>query len=274
MGQFSKPWEELNFSDNYIFCKVMKNEELCKEMIEILLKIKIEKIEYINTEQHIETRYDSKGIRFDVFVKDSNRIIDIEMQTGNYDDLFLRSRYYQSSADVSIVPRRTQFKDLKENYIIFICKEDPLHLGLPCYTKKSIIAEAEEILFNDKTHIVFYNCSAYTKEKDEAIKSVLEFIYKLQARSSFTKRLETSVKEIKDQETIRGEYMYLEDIIEEEKEEARKIGLAEGRAEGRAEASKEKLKIFVQNLKQKNFSIKEIIELTGSTEEEIAEIYI
>ncbi|MCQ2591080.1 MAG: hypothetical protein MJ179_11700, partial [Treponema sp.] len=164
--------------------------------------------------------------------------------------------------------------------------EDPLHLGLPCYTKKSIIAEAEEILFNDKTHIVFYNCSAYTKEKDEAIKSVLEFIYKLQASSSFTKRLETSVKEIKDQETIRGEYMYLEDIIEEEKEEARKIGLAEGReeglaegreeglAEGRAEASKEKLKIFVQNLKQKNFSIKEIIELTGSTEEEIAEIYI
>lgn len=32
MGQFSKKWEDLNFSDNYIFCKVMRNESLCKEM--------------------------------------------------------------------------------------------------------------------------------------------------------------------------------------------------------------------------------------------------
>ena len=48
MGQFSKPWNELTFADNYIFCKVMLDEELCKKFIEILLGIKIAKIEYLN----------------------------------------------------------------------------------------------------------------------------------------------------------------------------------------------------------------------------------
>ena len=235
MGQFSKKWEDLDFSDNFIFCKVMKNEELCKEMLQILLKLNIKKIEYLNTEQHIETIYDAKGIRMDVFLKDSDKVIDIEMQTGNYDDLFLRSRYYQSAADISTVPRRTKFKDLKENYILFICKDDPLGLGLPCYTKKSIIAEDSSIMYNDKTHNVFYNCSAYAKEKDESVRSVLEFIYKYKADSPFTKKLENSVSEVKIQEAMRGEYMFVQDIIDEEKEQAREIGLAEGRTKGLAE---------------------------------------
>ena len=38
---FSKPWEELTFTDNFIFCKVMEDESLCKELLETLLDIKI-----------------------------------------------------------------------------------------------------------------------------------------------------------------------------------------------------------------------------------------
>ena len=47
MSQFSKKWEDLTIADNFIFCKVMENESLCKELLEILLGIKIEKINYI-----------------------------------------------------------------------------------------------------------------------------------------------------------------------------------------------------------------------------------
>ena len=52
-------------------------------------------------ENPIENFYDSRGIRIDVYVKDSGRIFNIEIQTGNYDDLILRARYYLSSSDVS-----------------------------------------------------------------------------------------------------------------------------------------------------------------------------
>ncbi|MCR4578853.1 MAG: Rpn family recombination-promoting nuclease/putative transposase, partial [Treponema sp.] len=107
MGQFSKPWNELTFADNFIFCKVMLDEELCKKFIEILLGIKVAKIEYLNTENQIENYYDSHGVRLDVYVKDSDRIFDIEIQTGDYDDLLLRARYYQGASDVATTKRRT-----------------------------------------------------------------------------------------------------------------------------------------------------------------------
>lgn len=63
MGQFSKPWEELNISDNFIFCKVMHNKELCKEMLEILLGIKVQDIEYIKSEHPLDDYYKTRGIR-------------------------------------------------------------------------------------------------------------------------------------------------------------------------------------------------------------------
>ena len=296
MGQFSKKWEDLNFSDNYIFCKVMRNESLCKEMLQILLDLKVEKINYIETEKQIENLYDAKGIRMDVFIQDSDRVIDLEMQTGDYEDLILRSRYYQSAADISTVPRRTKYKDLKENYIVFLCKEDPFGKGLPVYTKKSIFAETDAIPYNDKCHNIFYNSSGYAKVKDNELRNVLRFIHELKADSNFTKRLESSVDEAKSRGIMRDEYMYFQDILEEEKEEVREIGLAEGRAqglaeglaegraeghaegrvqghaEGRAEGLAESSKDIAAKMIKKGYDLKEISELTGLALDEIEKL--
>lgn len=121
-------------------------------------------------------------------------------------------------------------------------------------------------MYNDKTHNVFYNCSAYAKEKDESVRSVLEFIYKYKADSPFTKKLENSVSEVKIQEAMRGEYMFVQDIIDEEKEQAREIGLAEGRtkglAEGRAEGISEgKTEVFKKLLNTNTLTAEQISEL-------------
>lgn len=37
-GQFSKPWDELEITDNYLFCKIMSQPDFCKEMIERILE--------------------------------------------------------------------------------------------------------------------------------------------------------------------------------------------------------------------------------------------
>jgi len=227
-GQFSKPWEELEFSDNFIFCKVMQDEELCKELLEILLGFQIEKIEYIKTENQLENFYDSKGVRLDVYVKDSKRVFDIEMQTGNYTDLIMRSRYYQSASDVATTKRRTQFRKLKETYILFVCKDDPFGFGLPRYTKESRFQEIDKFVYDDKTHHLFYNCSAWQKEEDKGIREVMKFIYSLKADSNYTQKLETAAHYAKANSIFKDEYMFLEDVIEEEKEIAREEGLAEG----------------------------------------------
>ena len=239
MGQFSKPWEELNISDNYIFCKVMRNKKLCAELLEILLGFKVRDITYIESEHPIEDYYDTRGIRMDVYVEGSTKIYDIEMQTGDYEDLLMRARYYQSASDVSSTPRRTRFKDLKETYILFICKDDPFGAGLPLYTEFKKFRETDEIPYDDKTYKLFYNSSAFAKAKDEDISAVLEFIYTLKAKSNFTKSLQSSVIDAKAEPLFRSDYMYFADLLEDEKEKAREAGLAEGVAQGIAKGRTE-----------------------------------
>ena len=36
-----KPFEELTLADDFLFCKVMQDESLCKELLEIILHVKI-----------------------------------------------------------------------------------------------------------------------------------------------------------------------------------------------------------------------------------------
>ena len=69
MGPFSKPWSELTIADNFIFCKVMENERICKGVLETLLGIRVDRIDYLKTENPLENFYDSHGIRLDVYVK-------------------------------------------------------------------------------------------------------------------------------------------------------------------------------------------------------------
>ena len=260
MGQFSKKWEELNFSDNFIFCKVMKNKNLCKQLLEILTGIKVEKISYIESEHAIDNFYDSRGIRMDVFVKDSDKIYVIEMQTGDYENLLLRARYYQSASDISSTPRRTKYQNLKETFIIFICKDDPFGEGLPLYTEKKSFLETDKIPYDDKSRKFFYNSSAYQKAKDENVRDVLEFIYTLKAKSIFTKELEEEVKEAKTEPVFKDEYMYFSDILEEEKEKSQKTGFEEGRASGLFEGQTKKLKEQISKKIEK-----------GKTDEQIAD---
>ena len=79
---------------------------------------------------------------------------------------------------------------------------------------------------------MFYNCSAWEKEKDAEVRQVLKFIYGLKPESGFALELNKAASMAKQKSRLEDEYMYFSDILEDEKEEAREIGLAEGRAEG------------------------------------------
>ena len=69
-----KPVEELKFTDDFMFCHVMKSPEICKGVIERLLGIKVEKIEYPELQKAIRPYYSAHEIRMDVYVRDRNRI--------------------------------------------------------------------------------------------------------------------------------------------------------------------------------------------------------
>ena len=245
-GQFSKSWDELTFSDNFLFCKIMEDEEICRQLLEILLPIKIEKIRYLSQEKEFKPSYRGRSIRMDVFLKDSNRMFDIEIQTSDFKKLALRARFYQGALDVSTTKKRAKFSKMKESYILFLCKGDPFDSGIPVYTVKQTFFEQPDKPYDDRTHKVFYNCKAYEVADDEDLKGLLEFIQTNRASTAFSHKLEENVRIAKKNSHWEEEYMYFSDVLEEEKDKVRRIARKQGRQEGLALGKQEGLALGKQ----------------------------
>ena len=60
-------YSELKFTNNFIFCKVLENNlDLCKELLELILKVKIKKVVLADKEKTLDVTPDGKSVRFDV----------------------------------------------------------------------------------------------------------------------------------------------------------------------------------------------------------------
>ena len=67
-----KPFEELTFADDFMFCKAMEHEPICKEFLEMLFTAQIGKITYLSTQDNVTTHSGAKTVRLDVLVKDEH----------------------------------------------------------------------------------------------------------------------------------------------------------------------------------------------------------
>ena len=76
----AKRFDDLTIADDFMFCKVMQNEGICKEFLEMVLSDKIGKIVYLSPQNSVATGIEAKSVRLDVFVKDeTGKSYDIEM---------------------------------------------------------------------------------------------------------------------------------------------------------------------------------------------------
>ena len=134
-----KPFEDLTISDDFMFCKVMEYAPICKEFLEILFSVKIEKITYLSPQNTVTTNSEAKTVRLDVLVKDkAGTSYDIEMQVGNEYNIPKRMRYYQSVLDVAFLDKGYSYKALNDSFIIFICLFDPIGSNKAIYTFENI----------------------------------------------------------------------------------------------------------------------------------------
>ena len=223
-----KPVEELRFTDDFMFCRVMQTPELCKGVIERLLGIKVERIEYPELQKEIRPYYSAHGVRMDVYVKDSNRNFDIEMQTSVPDDLPRRMRYYQSMIDIDTLIKGSEYETLKESNVIFLCTKDPFGLGLPVYSFSTVCKEKKDFALNDGINKLFFNASAAALEKNLEIKGFLGYLCSGKPSDTFTEDIEQRVERLKINEIFRSDYMM--DALP--LHDARKAGLKEGIALG------------------------------------------
>ena len=221
----SQSWEELTFANNFLFCKIMKsNPELCRQLLELLLHIKIDHLEVPEAERTMQEWIDSKSVRFDVYAKDNKRIFDIEIQTTNNKNLPKRARYYQSVIDVDNLSKGDNYTKLKDTYIIFLCLEKPFDKDLPVYFFENICRQDKGIKLDDRTFKVFFNAGCCDKMKSDEEKSFFKFLKGEQADSDFTRSIEEKVAWAKANKEWRRQYMTWQQTIDEEKEISREEG--------------------------------------------------
>ena len=280
MQEFKK-WEDLTITDDFMFCKVMSDPDICKELLEILLHIKIERLEFQEPQKSFKLTSESRGIRLDVYVKDSNRVFDIELQTTNERNLELRTRYYQGVMDISELEKGEFYSNMKESYIIFICMFDPFGADMPIYTVKQTFTENEKLIFDDKTHKIFYNVNAFEKlSNDVETKAFLEYLCKHQSTTKFTQSLETAVYRNKNNQNWRKDYMTLAyDMHMVAKEAAKKAakeafddGFSAGEERGISLGAHQKAVETAKKFLSMGLSVKQVADGTGLSPEEIEKL--
>ena len=261
---YFKKFEDLTFADHYIFEKVLhENQDICKELLERLLKIKIDHIEYPEIEKTISPYYETKGVRLDVYLKDTDKVFDIELQNAIDFDLAFRTRYYQSMIDTDNLLKGEHYSKLPESFIIFICTYDPFEKNLSTYTFENRCIENLNIQLNDKIIKKFFNAKAYKQENDVAIKSFLKYIISRETSDDFTNRIEAFIKDIKSKEANKKEYSSVNIHDQDIYFKAKNEGLKEGISQGFSQGSQQKAIETAKNLFLKNIPMDIIAECTG-----------
>ena len=217
-----KEYNELDFTDDFMFCMILENNlELCKELLELILDIKIKKVELADSQKRIDLTYDGKGVRLDVYVNDSeNTVYDIEMQTTKQKELPKRTRYYQGMIDLNSIQKGMDYSELKKTYVIFICLRDVFGKNLPIYTFNSICEQDHSIRLGDEATKVILNAEGSREGLSENMCRFLDYLIGKKATDSFTQKLQDAVDSAIAKKEWEVLYMTFAMKIREERKEA------------------------------------------------------
>ncbi len=224
-------WEELGISNDFLFGKVMREPELCQELLQrIFPDMEIAHIEYPELQKEIKPDADARSVRLDVYINDEKgTVYDIEMQTISGRELPKRSRYYQCMIDLQLLDKGQPYSKLNKSFIIFICLSDLFGRGRHRYTFENICKEEPTLFLGDGTAKIFLNAEGELEDVKEELKAFLDYVAGKPSEDEYVQKLEKAVREAKKNRKWRHEYMTLlmrdQENIERGREEGREEGI-------------------------------------------------
>ena len=277
-----KSFEELRFSDDFMFGKVMEDNELCRQVLERLLQRPVGKLTEVQTQKEFKHTSEGKPIRLDVYNEDSEgKIYDAEMQNLNRKtveshQLPKRSRYYQGSIDVDFLEKGNSYKKLPECSIMFICTFDPFEKGLCKYTFHERCDEKPEICLDDGTVKIFYNCSYKGEDIPDELKLFYDYVENGHPNDELSRKIEEAVDKGRCNETWRSQYMkeriYLQDARDEAYEEGREEGRVQGIEYGKKEGAEAERKKSIEDMLRRGKTVEEIADFCGYSKDYIKQV--
>ena len=203
-----KDFNELDLTNNFLFLKVMQDPDLCRKLLEIILDVEIERIEYSEKEKTLDEKLEAKSVRLDVYLKDGRgTVYDVEMQTTNPGNLPKRSRYYQDLIDLNLLARGEGYEKLNKSFVIFICLDDIFKGGRHIYTFGNRCVQDPDIVLGDETTKIFLNPHSEMNDVSQELANFPKFLIDGKPLDDFTERLMKAVETAKNNKMLELEYM-------------------------------------------------------------------
>ena len=215
-----KPFSELNLIDDFMFNIATMDLELCKDIVELSLNIKIREIRWKEGQKVIYNIPGKRGIRLDFYIVDENgKVYDVEMQASNKGNIPKRTRYYKALLDSPMLKSGEEgFDALPVTYVIFICGFDLFGYGKYRYTFENRCREVPELVLPDELHTVILNTRGTNEtEVESSLVDFLKFVENSSQKPENNpedrriRRIYEKVSVLKGRIELEAEYMKMED---------------------------------------------------------------
>ena len=168
-------------SDDFVFKKVMSNEEILQGFLERVVGKRINTLVEITTNHELFEFIDSHKIICDIYARDDEgRIYIVESQNYTIKGFFNRLAYYSQITSVDAFKRKVhpnkanKYKSFPEVYCIWICSKNPFkEYGIMNTTQ--VILEPNITMYHQQRQIILSR-DCIEEIEDEGIQDFLRLV--------------------------------------------------------------------------------------------------
>ena len=230
-----KELEDMNLVDNFLFGTAVSNEEygplIAGTILETIFHRKI-KIKNVQSEKVVwPTNPELHGIRLDAYIEEETvavelgNIYDIEPEKKSGEKTLLpkRCRYYHNRIDENQLKAGKEYYLLPTVWVIFITTFDPFSENRMVYTIRCRCVEEPEMPYDDGESTLFLYTKGTNGNPPDDLRDLLRYMNETTSENACNpslKRVQDCIDKIKQNPTVRREYMDLQEFIDRERREA------------------------------------------------------
>lgn len=268
--------EELNLIDDFLFFKMLEDEEIGEEfarnLLEIIFGKTFGKLKVIPQKAYCGSDTDQHGVRLDVYLEEvisdslleDAIIYDIEPESKSKEkdksQLPKRMRFYHAKIDTGSLSSGMDYRNLKKVIVVMISAFDPFGYDQILYTIKNTCLEVPELPYEDGAKTLFFYTRGTKGNPSKSLRELLHYMDDTKvenAKNEKLKILHNLVTIVKGNAEVSREYMKWNEIKNMWLEEGHASGLAEGHASGLAEGQG----LIIKTARKYGASEQEIISL-------------
>lgn len=230
-----KELEDMNLVDNFLFGTAVSNEKygplIAGTILETIFHRKI-KIKNVQSEKVVwPSNPELHGIRLDAYIEEEaaavelGNIYDIEPEKKSGEKTLLpkRCRYYHTRIDENQLKAGKEYYLLPTVWVIFITTFDPFSENRMVYTIRRLCVEEPDMLYDDGESTLFLYTKGTKGNPPDDLRELLRYMNETTSENACSPSLEkvqACIDKIKQDPTVRREYMDLQEFIDRERREA------------------------------------------------------